>query len=218
MEERWKRSEETRAKLIDAAGQVFSRRGFRATTVREICSLAGAPLGAVNYHFRGKQGLYEAVFEYSMESAIEKYPPQLGIADGATPEDKLRAFVRSFLLRVLDQGVPAWHMKLIAQEISDPAGASDDLLESVIQPVYRYLVCILTEILKKDDAGDDRESDLVFLSAMSIVGQCLYHFTGRRVIEALCPKNFNAEIEQIADHITQFSLYGIRRISKKKRK
>ncbi|MEN6441588.1 MAG: CerR family C-terminal domain-containing protein [Syntrophobacter sp.] len=209
------RSEETKAKLIEAAGQVFSRRGFRAATVREICSRAGTPLGAMNYHFRNKQGLYAAVLDYSMQSAIRKYPPHLGLEDGAAPEEKLRAFIHSFLLRILDEGVPAWHMKLIIREVLDPTGALGQLVQSSIRPVYNYLAGILGEILKEGKAAEGQESNLVFLCAMSIVGQCLYQFMGRRVIAALHPKGFNpADVERIADHITQFSLQGIRQLTK----
>jgi len=213
VEESLTRSEVTKAKLIQAAGQVFSKRGFRAATVREICGRAGAPLGAVNYHFRTKQGLYTAVLEHSMQSAIRKYPPRFGLAEGAAPEEKLRAFVRSFLLRLLDEGVPAWHMKLVIQEVSDPTAALIQLVQSTIRPVYEYLVEILLEMFHEKNAAPGQESESVFLCAMSIVGQCLYHLTGRRVIAALRPKGFNpADIDRIADHIVQFSLDGIRRL------
>ena len=205
------RSEKTRAKLIEAAGQVFYERGFRPATVREICIRAGAPLGAVNYHFRNKQGLYEAVLAHSCRLAIEKYPPHLGLGDAATPEEKLRAFIHSFLMRISDEGVPAWHMKLITREISDPTGALGNLVRSSILPVYRYLVGILSEILQETKPEEGAESDLVFLCAMSIVGQCLCYFTDKRLIATIRPRSFDAaDVERIADHITEFSLHGIR--------
>ncbi len=214
MEESLNRSERTKARLIEAAGRVFSQRGFRSATVREICGLAGTPLGAMNYHFRNKQGLYAAALEYSMQSAIKKYPPRLGLGDEATPEEKLRAFIHSFLLRILDEGIPAWHMKLIIREVSDPAGALGQLVQNSIRPVYVYLAGILREILQEESAAEGQESNLVFLCAMSIVGQCLYHFTGRRVITALNPESFNpADIDRITDHIAQFSLNGIRQLA-----
>lgn len=216
MEENVKRSEETKAKLIDAAGEVFVERGFRSATVRKICSRAGTPLGAMNYHFRDKQGLYAAVLEHSHETAIRKYPPELGIRDGATPVEKLRAFIHTFLLRLSDTGVPAWHMKLMFQEISDPTGANgalDQVVESSIRPLYKYLASILSELLKEENPSAAEESDEIFLCAMSIVGQCCHYYTGRRVIAALHPKSFDlTDIERIADHITRFSLAGIRQL------
>jgi AcrR family transcriptional regulator len=215
VEESLKRSEDTKAKLIEAAGQVFAESGFRSATVREICSRAGTPLGSVNYHFRDKMGLYTAVIEHAYRSAHEKYPPDSGIENGATPDEKLRAYVRSFLLGILDQSVPAWHMKLILQEVFDPAGALDHLVQNFIQPDQQYLVGILREMLGEEDAVGGEESDFIFLCRLSVVGQCLCYFTGRHVIEGMHPKSFNpADIERIADHITQFSLAGIQSLSK----
>lgn len=212
-----KKSEDTKNRLIKAAGEVFAERGFRSATVREICSRAGTPLGAMNYHFRDKRGLYAAVLEHSCRSAIEKYPPKFGLGDGETPAEKLRSFVHTFLLRISDKGVPAWHMKLMAQEISDPTDVLGQVVESSVRPLYRYLVSIINELLNEDKPPEVEERDEIFLCAMSIVGQCLHYYTGRRVIAALHPKSFDpGDIERIADHITRFSLAGIRELAEGK--
>ena len=55
----------TRERLLEAAGEVFAEQGYRKATIREIVRRAGANLNAVNYHFRDKAGLYQAVFEYA---------------------------------------------------------------------------------------------------------------------------------------------------------
>ena len=47
----------TRQRVLEAAGEVFAERGFRAATVREICQRAKANLAAVNYHFGDKERL-----------------------------------------------------------------------------------------------------------------------------------------------------------------
>jgi AcrR family transcriptional regulator len=211
MENILKKHEDTKARLIDAAGEVFAHHGFRSATVREICKRASTNVAAVNYHFGDKEGLYVAVLEHSLRSARRKYPPDLGLGDEATPEEKLRAFIHSLLLRILGEGVPAWHGKLMAREISDPTDALKKLVQSSIRPLHVYLVSIITELLQEEKPVRGKKNDEIFLCAMSIIGQCLQHFTGRHIIEALRPKRFNpADIEGIADHITRFSLVGIR--------
>lgn len=51
----------TRRRLLEAATRLFSEHGYAAVTVRDITRAAETNLAAVNYHFGGKLGLYEAV-------------------------------------------------------------------------------------------------------------------------------------------------------------
>jgi len=211
MKDRSNKNDDTKERLIEAAGDVFAQHGFRSATVRKICSRAGAHIGSVNYHFRNKEGLYAAVLEHSHQSAVRKYPPDLGLRAEAKAEEKLRAFIHSFLLRILDKRIPSWHGKLMARECSDPTNALDQVVQNSIRPLVTYLQSILRELLKEGEPAEEDKSDMIFLCAMSIVGQCLQYFTGRHVIAALRPKIFDpADIERIADHVMRFSLGGIR--------
>ena len=73
----YKVSEETRERLVNAAGELFSFRGTEAVTLREIADLAGAVPNAVCYHFGDKEGLVEAVREYALrlwdEERVKRY-------------------------------------------------------------------------------------------------------------------------------------------------
>ena len=57
------RSEETRARLLEAAVRLFSRQGYDATSVAEICAAAGVSKGAFYHHFESKQALFLALLE-----------------------------------------------------------------------------------------------------------------------------------------------------------
>lgn len=206
------RSEDTKQRLMEAAGEVFAQQGFRAATIREICSRAGTHVGAVNYHFGDKEGLYAAVLAYAHTSAMRRYPPDLGLEAGERdPEARLRAFVHSFLLRMLAEGFPAWYGKFMAFEIAEPTKAFDQLIENTIQPLFTYLRDIVSELLRRPRPAQEREDELTFLCATSIVGQCLHYFTARRVIELLSPEGFDsADIQRLTEHVTRFSLGAIK--------
>lgn len=197
---------DTRARLLEAAGEVFALRGYRAATVREISQRAKANVAAVNYHFRDKEGLYTAVLEQTLRSAVEKYPPDLGLSENATVQERLHAFIRSLLLRVLDEGRPAWHGKLMAREITEPTAALDLLVDGVIRPLYERLASIVGEFL-----GSDPSDRAVRLCTSSIIGQCLHYHHSQHVIMRLEPQKFGPEeIEVLAEHITRFSLGALR--------
>ncbi|MGQ9671001.1 MAG: TetR family transcriptional regulator, partial [Desulfosoma sp.] len=48
----------TRARLLDAACDVFAEKGYRGARLADICRRAGANIAAVNYHFGDKASLY----------------------------------------------------------------------------------------------------------------------------------------------------------------
>jgi AcrR family transcriptional regulator len=48
---RAQRRQQTRARLLDAASQVFARRGFHAATIDEVADAAGYTKGAVYSNF-----------------------------------------------------------------------------------------------------------------------------------------------------------------------
>ncbi len=53
-----KRSENTRARLLDCALKEFAERGYDATSVDDICAAAGVSKGAFYHHFESKQALF----------------------------------------------------------------------------------------------------------------------------------------------------------------
>ncbi|MBR2963590.1 MAG: TetR/AcrR family transcriptional regulator [Lentisphaeria bacterium] len=62
----YKVSEDTRRRLLDAAGELFACHGTEAVTVRDITARAGTMPNAVSYHFGGKEGLIDAVWEFCL--------------------------------------------------------------------------------------------------------------------------------------------------------
>ncbi len=206
----------TKKRLIEAAGEVFAEHGFRAATIREICKRAGASVSAVNYHFRDKEGLYEAVFDYSHCWAVEKCPHDLSLESNPTPEERLRAFIRAFLLRGLGDGFPTWHAKLLAQETANPSGILSKLAETVIRPMDEYLEGIIMELLGREEPSREPDAHTIQLCRMNIIGQCIIQIHVRQFGLSQIQKTLEPrQIAAIADQIYRFSLGGIRAIAAK---
>ncbi len=205
---------DTEQALLRAAGEVFADRGFRSATVRDICRRAGANVAAVNYHFGGKQSLYSAVLRYAYRCALEKHPPDFGVRAGDPPEKRLRAFVRSFLRRVLDEGPCAWRGRLIAREMVDPTGALDRLVREEIRPQADLLGSIVEELL-----GPGADELTVRRCGCSVMSQCVFYFTCQPVLERLFPDEpaGTAAVDRLAEHIVTFSLAALAQIARGRR-
>lgn len=54
---------DTATRILDAAERLFVEFGLEATSLRQITQQAAVNLAAVNYHFRSKDALFDAVFE-----------------------------------------------------------------------------------------------------------------------------------------------------------
>lgn len=63
----------TRELLLDAAGAVFSRRGFHAASVEEIAEEAGFTTGAIYSHFGGKEELFLALLDKEIADDVRHY-------------------------------------------------------------------------------------------------------------------------------------------------
>jgi AcrR family transcriptional regulator len=205
--------ERTRERLLDAAGEVFAERGFRRATVREICRRAHVNIASVNYYFKGKEDLYADVLEFAYRQARQKYPDDDPTGREETPERRLSRFVRTFLLRILDEGRPAWFGKLMAREIVEPTGALDRVIERSIRPLHGLLGGLVREVL-----GMGAPPEEIRRHVFSILGQCLFYRHGRHVIAKLYPEvRIDAvEIERIADHIASVALGALRQPARRK--
>lgn len=117
-----KTSFRTRWRLLDAALDVFAAKGFEFGSIKEICQRAAANVAAVNYHYRSKELLYEAVLSYAFDECFEA--EKLVPADAAAPARRqLEAFLAALVLPSAGEAAGADVLKrLLAWEVVRPSG------------------------------------------------------------------------------------------------
>ncbi len=199
----------TRRRILDQARVVFVERGFEAATIREICRRAEANVAAVNYYFSSKEELYLAVIEDLMDGSLERFPPLLGLGPDAPAGERLRAFVTSFLLRIVrgsDGPDQERQGQLIARELTTPSPKLERLVERYARPQKAMLESIVSELL-----GPEASREVVRLCAYSVASQCLYALYGRAMDALLDPggDSLESRVDTLAVHIVAFSLAGI---------
>lgn len=198
----------TEARLLAAATELFAEHGFANVTVRDICERAQANVAAINYHFRGKDGLYQAVLQSAIGIMQETTEVARREGDGQSADEQLRIYVRTFIRRVVaSRG--NWIHQLMTREMANPTHALELVISQVIKPRLAYLGGIVAALMGVEPA-DPR----VMLGVFSVNAQCvtlLNHKAAARVDPAFAAR-FET-IEPMVDHITTFSLAGIRAMS-----
>jgi AcrR family transcriptional regulator len=86
------RSGETRERLLQAAIEVLTDRGFGGLTMSEVSSRAGVSNGALVHHYRSKGLLVIAATEFAYDRAIES--GRRSAAEASARRDPLAAFLR----------------------------------------------------------------------------------------------------------------------------
>ncbi len=77
-----------RQELIHAAAKLFHRKGFDATSTRDIAAAVGMRSGSPFYHFKSKGELLHAVMEEGMRSAIERQTLELQKTEQTTTDPR----------------------------------------------------------------------------------------------------------------------------------
>ena len=90
-----------RQALLHAAAALFRRKGFAATTTRDIAAAAGMRSGSPFYHFDSKGALLFAVVEQGMRAALQRQADALADVPGA---QRLRTLVRTHFDILLGPG------------------------------------------------------------------------------------------------------------------
>ncbi|HEY9104041.1 CerR family C-terminal domain-containing protein [Chitinimonas sp.] len=201
--------DETRQQLIDAATRVFLAEGFRAARVKDIADAAGVRLSAINYHFKGKEGLYLAVLEHHARLAMA-HSPTPAMSPDLPLQTRFNAFVRALVLRMLDPASPSRISGLMVREAASPTPALQVMFEHFTKPQSAILFGMLREIL--GPAADDTQ---VARCGLSIVGQSMVYVGMRPLVELLRPGFYQqaGAVAALADHIAAFSWAGLQALA-----
>ncbi len=196
--------DETREKLVEAAGQVFAERGFQEATVREICSRAGTNGAAVNYHFGDKLGLYTEVLRssiFALQAAGDGRMAHLSDASAA-----FRMLIYEWFERMREGGRTAWFARIMAHEMAQPTPALD-LVTEAMGANYLWFLTLVGKLI-----GRSADDPCTRMCVHSVVGQVVHYMRSRPMLSRLSPDLKLEDEEQrraIAEHVVAFSLAGM---------
>lgn len=168
------RGADTRARLIEAALDVFGRLGFEGASTRQIAKEADANLAAIVYHFGSKEALHIAVAEHIVAGVRERIGPAIQAAAApdalATPRDARQALaglISQFVDVLLgDADAERWARFIIREQLQPTAAF--DVIFGFMGPAHGIGTRLVAVAL-----GRDAEDEEVRLRTFTILGQVM---------------------------------------------
>lgn len=147
---------ENEARILDAALEVFSVRGFRGATIDQIADHAGMSKPNLLYYFRRKIDMYEALISRLLETWLE---PLRELDANGDPLPELQSYIRRKLEMARD--FPR-ESRLFANEILQGAPHIKALLESELKPLVDEKAKVLSGWMKDGRINSVDPRHLIF--------------------------------------------------------
>ena len=204
-----RKKSDTKSRVLESAAALFAAKGYSETSLVDICEGAGANKAAVNYYFRSKENLYAEAWRMEFERSVAAHSLNGGVPASAPAEQRLYGHILSMGQRISDPNGRAF--EIIEKERANPTGLLTEIIQKVIEPAHRNLITILSELL-----GEKAKPIHVKLCRASIMSQGMGIFLMEKSRGNVHRRALiGGPIEDIVDHITQFSLAGIRAMRKR---
>jgi AcrR family transcriptional regulator len=195
--------EERRLQILAVAVSLFSERGFRGTTTREIAQAAGVSEAMVFRHFATKEELYAAILDHKACSS-GKFEPAEMAADGIKRKDD-RAVFESLALGALNhhENDPEFQ-RLLLHSALEKHELAQMFFDEFVRRVYEFLGGYIRE--------RQREGALIEIDPAIVVrafiGMVMHHSLNNNLWD---PKRrlLNISNESAAKQFTDILLNGI---------
>jgi AcrR family transcriptional regulator len=193
--------EERRRQIIEAATTLFSRKGFRGTTTREIARAVGVSEAMLFKHFATKEELYAAIIE--AKSHVEQVVGTLvGAAERGDDAVVLRTLAREMIARTRTD--PAL-MRLTFFSALEGHALSDMIFRSRVQQLDDFLS---RYIARRIAAGAFRDVD-PRQAAWNFSGMVGYHIQRQELFGQKPPRHLTSD--RAVEEMVQLFLNGVRR-------
>ncbi len=194
---------DTVTRILTAAEDLFSRRGFDAVSMNDIAEAAGVSKANIFHHFESKSALYLAVVRCACTDSIERLQ-QLQHEDGAIPE-RLADFAASHLHNMLEHERVS---RLILREIVGEQGArrAQELAEQVFGENFAILVEIVRTGQRRGELRADFDPAMV---ATLLIGANVFFFESQEVLRHFKDVAFARDPQRYSHMLMDILLRGI---------
>lgn len=190
-------------RIIEAAKQVFVRKGYEATKMGDIATEAGIGRTALHYYYRTKDMLFDAIFDQLMDALL----PNLGvIMDEDLPFlEKLPKIITQYAKTLRSN--PLFPIFVINELQRDPEHIYGSILKdpSRVKPIVR----LQTQIKAEMEQGILRKMPLVY-TATTLISLLIFPLLVRNPVTAIFlegdTEKFDAFLEERIPYVTDIMI------------
>lgn len=200
------RSRRSRRLILDAALQLFSQQGFRATTVRRIAEDAGISTGSVYHQFPDKEAIFQSLLdEYWEAIRSPEYPINQALLDGAFPDqlEEIGHAARASVERFRP------YVALIYVDVIELEGAHIRKFYSHMAEGFGSFIAAHGELGLAESLRDGVSP----VSAMMLATRIFLHFFAVELLFGV-PNHFGKDNETVIREISDMLRHGILRPAK----
>lgn len=182
-------SSETESKIIDAATNVFVRKGRQGTSMQDIADEAGINRTLLNYYFRSKDKLFDLIFEKVFLRFIPEIAKLL-IAEGPI-EYKLNLFIEHYTNILLKS--PFTPIFILHELSTNPERLIASIKSKGVDPTA-FLKVVQDEM----DKGNIKKTDTVQL-LVNLLSLVIFPFAARPMLLGMFFNGNNDKYDQFIE-------------------
>jgi AcrR family transcriptional regulator len=196
-------SGDRRCQLTRIAIKLFSRKGFRGTTTKEIALAAGVTEAIIFRHFPTKEDLYRAILDHkASEEPVEEFLEELGTYTERRDDEGLFVAIATRILGHAERDPD--FMRLMFYSALEGHELARSFREKQFLPLNNF---VADYVSLRQCEGAFREVNSA-VAVRAFVGMAVHHWLFTRLLE------FNAvdiNDEEAAKLLTQIFLNGLRK-------
>jgi AcrR family transcriptional regulator len=180
----------TRERVVLSAVELFAKKGFEATSMREIAEAAGVTKPMIYYHFKNKEDLYFSILDTSLDRFTQTV--RAAVEGEAPPEEKLQKIVATYVRHFEEENDI---FRLVNREVMGGGKHLDYIVDKYFSKLHSGISGV---IARGSREGTFKGVD-PYMAALSVIGIILFYFNERRAINRLAGEE--AQVEKMIDSL-----------------
>jgi AcrR family transcriptional regulator len=180
-------------RIFKTAISLFSAKGFRGTSIRDIANEMNISISNIYHHFGNKEGLLVAILQHSSERLTKKLE-EVSLKE-LPPKEKLRKLVEAHIRQA---GTYTEETKIFFLDEEHLSDEGEEINRKIQRRIYGFYQNVLQEL---DEAGLIQYRSIKVL-AFNIFGVINWHLRWYR-------KNGALSLDEVIDEIVSFIMNGV---------